>query len=105
MPEAPVRARQTVLDIGGFRRRSFSQQFSRDQAVEGAKDEGCSGENRGEQEDAIVRNQPGTGEQQLAADVSEGSEDGQADRAEPALRQMPGGAEGEQAERRAGERQ
>ena len=34
----------------------------------------------------------------FAADVSEGSEDGQADRAEPARRQMLRGAEGEQAD-------
>ena len=52
-----------------------------------------------------MRNQPGAGEQQLAADVGKGGEDGQADRAEPALRQMLRGAEGEQAERGAGERQ
>ena len=31
-----------------------------------------------------MRNQPGAGEQQLAADMGEGGEDGQADRAEPA---------------------
>jgi hypothetical protein len=93
------------LGHGRFRRRRFSQQFSRDQAVDGAENQRCTGEDRGEQEDAVVRDQPGAGEQQLATDVGEGGEDGQADRAEPARRQMLRGAEGEQAERGAGQRQ
>jgi hypothetical protein len=39
MPEAPVRARQMVLFIEGFPRRGFFQQFSRDQAVDGAENQ------------------------------------------------------------------
>src|SRR5574343_1709613 len=110
MPEAPVSARQMVFDgevsgTGGFRKRGFTHQFSRDQAVDGAEYQRRSGEDRGEQEDAVVRDQPGAGEQQLAADVGEGGEDGQADRAEPAFGQVAGEAERQQAERRAGQRQ
>src|SRR5574343_171681 len=97
MPDAPVRATQRLSAMGTLLQIRPGQQAGDNQAVDRAKKQRRRDQYRQEQKDAVVRNQPGPHEEQLSAKMGHGRQHAQADRPEPAPRQMARRTEHQQA--------